>query len=51
MGGDDPVFGKRTSLQLEDFYDLLLLKELKPDPDADLNLIIGPGASLTGWTG
>ena len=51
MGGDDPIFGKRTSLQLEDFYDLHLLKELKPDPEADINLIIGAGASLTGWKG
>jgi mannose-6-phosphate isomerase class I len=51
MGGDDPLFGKRTSLLLEDFYDLHLLKELKPDPEADINLIIGPGASLTGWHG
>ena len=50
-GGNDPVFGKRTSLKLEDFFDLDLLKKIKPDPYADLNLIIGPGASLTGWYG
>jgi mannose-6-phosphate isomerase class I len=51
MGGDDPLFGKRTSLKLEDFFDLHLLNELKPDAEADLNLIIGPGASLAGWKG
>jgi mannose-6-phosphate isomerase class I len=50
-GTDDPVFGKRTSLKLEDFFYLHRLKELKPDPQADLNLIIGPGATLAGWNG
>jgi mannose-6-phosphate isomerase class I len=50
-GGDDPLFGKRTILNIEDFFDLPRLKELSPDPEADINLIIGPGASLAGWTG
>ena len=27
------------------------MKEAKPDPEADLNIVIGPGASLTGWKG
>jgi mannose-6-phosphate isomerase class I len=50
-GGDDPVFGTRTTLKLEDLFNLNLLKELKPDPQSDLNLIIGPGAALAGWNG
>ena len=50
-GGNDPLFGKRTSMNLEDLFDLDLLKKLKPDPSADLNLIIGPGASIAGWDG
>jgi mannose-6-phosphate isomerase class I len=50
-GGNDPVFGKCASLKLEDFFDINLLRELKPDPKSDLNLIIGPGASLAGWKG
>jgi mannose-6-phosphate isomerase class I len=51
LGGDDPIFGKRTDLILEDFFELPLLKSVLPDPDADLNIIIGPGASLSGWKG
>jgi mannose-6-phosphate isomerase class I len=50
-GGDDPVFGKRASIRLEDFFDMASLNELIPDPEAELNLIIGPGASLAAWNG
>jgi len=50
-GGDDPVFGKRATLRLEDFFNIASFKELKPDPEAELNLIIGTGASLAGWNG
>ena len=51
LGGDDPVFGTRTTLSLEDFFSLDKLSSSTPDPDADINLIIGPGASLAGWDG
>jgi mannose-6-phosphate isomerase class I len=50
-GGDDPLFGKRTDLNIEDFFELSQLKKLSPDPEADINLIIGSGASLAGWEG
>jgi mannose-6-phosphate isomerase class I len=50
-GGDDPVFGSRTTLNLEDFFDLPRLKVVIPDSEADINFIIGPGASLAGWDG
>jgi mannose-6-phosphate isomerase class I len=50
-GGDDPLFGKRTDLKLDAFFDLSRLKELKPDAEADITLIIGPGASLADWDG
>jgi mannose-6-phosphate isomerase class I len=50
-GGDDPLFGKRTDLIIDDFFDIRALKDLSPDPEADINIIIGPGASLAGWTG
>ena len=50
-GGDDPVFGKRTDLNLDNFYDLPRIQKFSIDPVADINLIIGPGASLAGWKG
>ena len=51
LGGDDPVFGTRTTLTLEDFFDHDLIREVKPDRDSDINIIIGPGASFAGWKG
>lgn len=50
-GGDDPVFGKITDLNLEDFFDMEALKNVHPDPSADINIISGPGASLSEWKG
>jgi mannose-6-phosphate isomerase class I len=51
MGGDDPLFGRRSDLELEDFFDLQEFRHLTPDHEADISLIIGPGASLAGWKG
>jgi mannose-6-phosphate isomerase class I len=51
LGGNDPVFGSRTTLKLADLFESEWSEELKPDPDADINFIIGPGASLSGWEG
>jgi mannose-6-phosphate isomerase class I len=51
LGGDDPLFGKRTSLNLEDFFISEKLKSVTPDRDSDLNILIGPGAALSGWDG
>ncbi|WP_255449758.1 class I mannose-6-phosphate isomerase [Seonamhaeicola sediminis] len=51
LGGDDPIFGKRTTLQLEDFFSKEKLAHLKPNLDADVNIIIGVGATLARWEG
>jgi mannose-6-phosphate isomerase class I len=51
LGGNDPLFGKRTTLQLADFFDHSALALLKPDPRFSLNIIYGTGASLAGWDG
>ncbi len=51
LGGNDPLFGSRTSLELSDFFDPVKLNNIQPDPYAAMNIIIGPGASLAGWQG
>jgi len=51
LGGDDPLFGTRTLLSFEDFFDTNKLNQIKPDSLADISVIFGPGASLAGWPG
>ncbi|MEE4285444.1 MAG: class I mannose-6-phosphate isomerase, partial [Mariniphaga sp.] len=51
LGGDDPLFGTRTSLDLGDFFNKKKLERIKPDSSADISVVIGPGAALTGWSG
>jgi len=50
-GGDDPLFGKRTTLSIKDFFNLKPLKDIRADQNSDINILIGPGASLAGWNG
>jgi len=51
LGGNDPIFGKRTTLELKDFFDESKLKELPPHGKSEICIIYGPGASLSGITG
>jgi mannose-6-phosphate isomerase class I len=51
LGGDDPLFGTRTTLDIEDFFVPGVLESIVPDSNADINIIAGPGASLAGWPG
>ncbi|PWD97856.1 class I mannose-6-phosphate isomerase [Marinilabilia rubra] len=51
LGGDDPVFGTRTTLSLNDFFDNHKLSALEPDKSTDINILTGPGAALAGWDG
>jgi mannose-6-phosphate isomerase class I len=48
---DDPVFGTRFAGGIEDFFDTAALRRRRPDPQADLNILYGSGASLAGWEG
>ena len=49
LGGDDPIFGTRFTGRLGDFFDADRLRLLRPDSSADLNVVYGCGAALTGW--
>lgn len=49
LGGDDPLFGHKTDLQLEDFFDTAKLAAFSPDHTADLHLVYGCGAALLPW--
>ncbi len=51
LGGDDPIFGRRFTGSLEDFFDASKLEKLRPDSQAQINLIYGCGSSLAGWNG
>ncbi len=51
LGGDDPLFGTRTTLELKDFFDTGQLSRLQPDPAAAVNIVYGPGAGLATWEG
>lgn len=51
LGSADPVFARRYSGELADFFDPERLEALQPDPEAELNILYGSGASLAGWQG
>jgi mannose-6-phosphate isomerase class I len=49
LGGDDPLVGTRFAGRLEDFFVPEELAARSPDPAADLTIVYGCGAALTGW--
>ncbi|NJO91784.1 MAG: hypothetical protein HC831_24560, partial [Chloroflexia bacterium] len=46
LGGDDPVFGKRTTLSLIDLFDNEKLSTYTLRSNVDIDIIVGVGASL-----
>ena len=51
LGSDDPLFGRRFSGHLRDFFEVQKLEQLAPDSSADVSLLYGCGAALAGWEG
>lgn len=53
LGGDDPLFGTRTTLQMIDFFDGGKLEEIKAEgrkqKAEDIQIVYGCGAALAGW--
>ena len=49
LNGDDPVFGKKYTDNLIDFFDTNKLNLVQPDNNADLTIVYGTGAALTNW--
>ncbi|MEM9144325.1 MAG: class I mannose-6-phosphate isomerase, partial [Bacteroidota bacterium] len=49
LGGDDPLFGKRAVLDLDDFFNTEGLVSLARDPSVNINILFGTGAGLCAW--
>lgn len=51
LNGNDPIFGKRYTGELADFFDQEKIDLLQPDPSADICIVYGTGAALSNWQG
>ena len=51
MSDKDSIFGKITDKTLADWFDSDKTAKIKPDPEADINILVGCGAALAGWDG
>ena len=51
LGGDDPIFGKRATIELIDLFDTTRWSEIQDKIISGKNIIYGVGASLVGVEG
>jgi predicted NBD/HSP70 family sugar kinase/mannose-6-phosphate isomerase class I len=51
MGEKKSIFGKKTDLQLIDFFEREKLDKIVPSIGFQINVILGCGAALAGWKG
>jgi len=51
LGTEDSVWGRKTTLTLSDYFDTAALNAVRKDSTADINMVIGCGASLANWNG
>ena len=51
LGGDDPIFGYRTTVEISDYFVHEKMGHFKIDPKANVNIIYGTGASTLGLEG
>ncbi len=51
LGTPGSVWGTKASLEIDDFFMVELLQGISQDETADINIVIGTGASLCGWDG
>jgi predicted NBD/HSP70 family sugar kinase/mannose-6-phosphate isomerase class I len=49
LGEEDSIFGKITDRELRDWFDRDKLLKISPNPEADINILVGCGAALAGW--
>jgi len=51
LGGEDPIFGKRTNLSLIDYFEPEKLKKIDLEITSDIHIIYGCGSNLAGIQG